>query len=397
MAAMALVRPLVLFFIALFFSFGLGNHHDHQHAHLLWKKHSALHHKRAANDTLLASNLTSPELILARAHALVAERNKARLENPAFNKHEFGSPEELVEQTRPAPPLDIDAVPLNGTLRRRQDQEGEGEEEDTQADPSPYTLPPEVIEAARLVAESTPQIPTGDQADVAAAIREKYSHKLADTNRPPQLKKPEGKLSVFGDGVEYGSNVTAGSSSTLSKRDDEYWMVEMAQLGEAPYAPSGYQVCAPFFSSCRERDPLTEHKVWRNVMDFGAVGDGVTDDTAAIQLAISSGSRCGNSCNSSTIVPAVVYFPPGTYLVSSTIVQYYNTQFLGDVSCSPPPSGSRRAVSDRVSTAAQRAHSPCRHQFYWRSRHQQQCLSHRTLAVVSQHGQLYAQRSQLQD
>lgn len=56
------------------------------------------------------------------------------------------------------------------------------------------------------------------------------------------------------------------------------------------------------------------------------------DDTAAIQEAIASGNRCGAGCSSSTIVPAVVYFPPGTYLVSSTIIQYYNTQFMGDVS-----------------------------------------------------------------
>ena len=65
----------------------------------------------------------------------------------------------------------------------------------------------------------------------------------------------------------------------------------------------------------------------------------MADDTAAIQLAITQGSRCGASCNSSTIVPAVVYFPPGTYLVSATIIQYYNTQFLGDVSdcLSHPP------------------------------------------------------------
>ena len=40
-----------------------------------------------------------------------------------------------------------------------------------------------------------------------------------------------------------------------------------------------------------------------SVMDFGAVGDGVTDDTAAIQAAIDSGST--------------VYFPDGTYLVST--------------------------------------------------------------------------------
>jgi polygalacturonase len=70
-------------------------------------------------------------------------------------------------------------------------------------------------------------------------------------------------------------------------------------------------------------------------MDYGAVGDGVADDTAAINLAISSGDRCGVDCGSSTVRPAVVYFPTGTYLVSSSIIQYYNTQLIGNVSCSP--------------------------------------------------------------
>ncbi|KAH2526848.1 hypothetical protein KXW97_002492, partial [Aspergillus fumigatus] len=31
-----------------------------------------------------------------------------------------------------------------------------------------------------------------------------------------------------------------------------------------------------------------------------------------------------------TIYPAVIWFPAGTYLVSTPIIQYYNTQFLGD-------------------------------------------------------------------
>lgn len=65
--------------------------------------------------------------------------------------------------------------------------------------------------------------------------------------------------------------------------------------------------------------------------DFGAKGDGVADDTAAINRAISEGSRCGPDCLSGTILPAVVFFPSGTYLVSGSIVQFHNTQLLGDV------------------------------------------------------------------
>jgi glucan 1,3-beta-glucosidase len=60
------------------------------------------------------------------------------------------------------------------------------------------------------------------------------------------------------------------------------------------------------------------------------IGDGSTDDTAAINKAISSGGRCGKGCDSSTTTPALVYFPPGTYVVSKPIVQYYYTQIVGD-------------------------------------------------------------------
>ncbi|KAK1148572.1 hypothetical protein N8T08_009579 [Aspergillus melleus] len=74
----------------------------------------------------------------------------------------------------------------------------------------------------------------------------------------------------------------------------------------------------------------TDYQVFRNVQDFGAKGDGSTDDTAAINQAISSGNRCGKGCDSSTVTPALVYFPPGTYVVSKPIVQYYYTQMVGD-------------------------------------------------------------------
>lgn len=70
-------------------------------------------------------------------------------------------------------------------------------------------------------------------------------------------------------------------------------------------------------------DPIAD----KNVM---FPGNGVTDDTNAINAAIQDGARCGQGCDSSTIVPAVIYFPAGTYLVSRPIVAMYYSQLVGD-------------------------------------------------------------------
>ncbi|KAF3182575.1 hypothetical protein TWF225_006479 [Orbilia oligospora] len=94
-------------------------------------------------------------------------------------------------------------------------------------------------------------------------------------------------------------------------RVEPYWIDSIKHQGKTPYAESGYQV-------------------YRNVKDFGAKGDGVTDDTAAIQNAIASGNRCGLGCDSSTTKPALVFFPPGTYIVSRAIITYYQTHMIGD-------------------------------------------------------------------
>ena len=57
-----------------------------------------------------------------------------------------------------------------------------------------------------------------------------------------------------------------------------------------------------------------------SVKDFGAVGDGVTDDTAAIQNALNSCSTRGGT----------IYMPVGNYLTSATLtISYQDTTLIG--------------------------------------------------------------------
>jgi len=69
-------------------------------------------------------------------------------------------------------------------------------------------------------------------------------------------------------------------------------------------------------------------------MLYGAKGDGVTDDTVAIIRAITEGRADKGpgptTYSASTKSPAVVYFPPGTYMVSQTLPLIYYTQMVGD-------------------------------------------------------------------
>lgn len=137
------------------------------------------------------------------------------------------------------------------------------------------------------------------------------------------------ELNDFGQSVDH--NRVSPDDTVISKRQSTpYWYETISHQGISAFGPSGYEV-------------------FRNVKDYGAkgesqlaylsakvsnitycIGDGVTDDTAAINSAINAGGRCGEGCASSTTTPAVVYFPSGTYLISSSIIDQYYTQLIGN-------------------------------------------------------------------
>ena len=86
-----------------------------------------------------------------------------------------------------------------------------------------------------------------------------------------------------------------------------------------------------------------------NVRDFGARGDGVTDDTRSIQRAINHHRLQADIGPAPTARPyapprrAIVYLPPGTYVVSDTVVLWFFTHLRG--STVDPPTLLLRARS----------------------------------------------------
>ena len=109
--------------------------------------------------------------------------------------------------------------------------------------------------------------------------------------------------------------VTAGNL-TIQRRDPGYWLPDLSAKGIQPVAGAGY-------------------KFYRNVKDYGAVGDGSHDDTEAINAAIKDGNRCGLECGNTFAQGALIYFPSGTYKVSRPIIQLYYTQFIGNANDRP--------------------------------------------------------------
>ncbi|KIM96238.1 glycoside hydrolase family 55 protein, partial [Oidiodendron maius Zn] len=104
--------------------------------------------------------------------------------------------------------------------------------------------------------------------------------------------------------------------SKSKRQTSNYWVSQVSDNG---LPPMGWNPSYPVY-----RD------VTNSMFGGGAKGDGVTDDTAAINTAIAYGENCGEGCLSSSTKGALIYFPPGTYLISTPINAYYYSQLVGD-------------------------------------------------------------------
>ena len=97
-----------------------------------------------------------------------------------------------------------------------------------------------------------------------------------------------------------------------------YWLDEQDHTGNA----RGY---APFLGN-----DFT-YPVYRNVRAYGALGNGIKDDTDALQNAINTDGKGGTRYkNEVTTRPAEVFVPGGTYKISKTIDLRLNTILVGD-------------------------------------------------------------------
>ena len=124
---------------------------------------------------------------------------------------------------------------------------------------------------------------------------------------------------------------------------------------------------------------------FRSVTDFGAVGDGVHDDTLAIQAAIDAGRGAVRAK-----AAAVVYFPPGVYLVSDTLVVWASTVLRGASLARPtlrlapraPGFGNASALKPMLATTAG-YDQPTSYRRWWDNSLASNCIFYNELHLLS--------------
>lgn len=117
------------------------------------------------------------------------------------------------------------------------------------------------------------------------------------------LGRESGQVTQGSSGAYLLHSLFHGDDLTLGQQEPERkTLVELEPLPEAPHFP-------------REIQDLPPQETWRNVRDFGALGNGVADDTAALQQAL-------DQCDT-------VYLPQGMYLIRDTLRMREGNALIG--------------------------------------------------------------------
>jgi hypothetical protein len=231
----AILYVLTIFCFALSVHGHGSQHHAPAHVHIP---------KRAA-----VANVTLAEAkdVVARFQEAMTQANAAILANPRKNNYTIYTETEVKDAVKPAPLLEYDnsnstvAQKLRRSYWRRQLSN-----ETTPGNSSAlsYTIPPEVIEAARIVAEANPPVLSSAEYDsIVASMKERNAPRNNDTNAMPQiLQNPSGLLEYVGNVTGANPAVVAPTTKHKKRAASDFWMQNIIQRGSSPYAPAGYKV-----------------------------------------------------------------------------------------------------------------------------------------------------------
>lgn len=134
-------------------------------------------------------------------------------------------------------------------------------------------------------------------------------------NTNPVILDSRGEAAIWLGVASYKLKLTTAADAEIWTVDN---IVSASVQALADLSESGGSALVGFLQSGTGAIATTVQAKLRefvSVKDFGAVGDGVADDTAAIQAAITFAAT-------RSLVGGVVYLPPGSYKVSSTIYTY---------------------------------------------------------------------------
>ena len=122
-----------------------------------------------------------------------------------------------------------------------------------------------------------------------------------------------------------GDTSAVSCSGILSLTAGDYIEVWVETLTTTTFTPVHMQLSAVLSSGSGGSSGSVSGSSF-NVRDYGATGDGTTDDTSAFLAAIAA----ANASKTGTILGAIVYVPQGIYKITSTLTLTGSLQLVGD-------------------------------------------------------------------